>query len=649
MIDLSLLTSGAESVRIAVAGDCCLDAYWQLDGEERAISVETHLPVRQVSSQRYSLGGAGNVAANLVALGVSEVRVIGVYGGDPFGHVLIRLLSGLPLDLSGMIDMGPSWETMVYAKPFLNRNEQERFDFGTRSELPAESVAALVDRLAEAATWADVVVINQQVRGWVAQPAMTAAINHIIADHPETIFLVDVRDLGAHFRGAILKMNAGEAARLVGHDDGNTSSGPEVATLAEQIMRRTGRPVFVTRGERGILAIDDSGIHEALGIEIIDETDPVGAGDTVSAAVALVLARGGDIRTAAEVANLAASLTVRKTRQTGTVTTQELVHAAERCDFVYSPDLAENPAVARFLPGTEFELCGELPELPRIKHAIFDHDGTLSTLRQGWEDVMKPMMIRAVLGSRFSSVDPVTYQKVEASIRDFVDRTTGVQTLVQMQGLVGLVRRWGFVPAREVLDEHGYKAVYNEELMQVVRRRRSKLASGQLQPEDFHIKGAIPMLQLLRDQGVVLHLASGTDVADTADEAQLLGFGDFFGDRIYGAVGDVNIEAKRQVLEGLVGRGRLEGDSLVTFGDGPVEMRVTRRHGGIAVGVCSDERRRHGFNPAKRSRLIRGGAMLLIPDFSDLKTIVSVLRLDQSAYRPVATALGVSALKRGLE
>jgi rfaE bifunctional protein kinase chain/domain len=642
MIESALLSSPKKSGRVAIAGDFCLDAYWQLDEEDAELSIETNLPVRRVSCQRFGLGGAGNVAANLVALGISNVRLIGVHGSDPFGYVLMRLLGGLSVDLGGMIDMGPTWETLAYAKPYSGDDELERFDFGTHSELPAESIAELVKHLDRAASWADVVVINQQVRGCFAHSGVTSAINDIIADHPGTIFLVDARDSAAHFSGAILKVNASEAAKFVGHVGREAPSGPEVRSFAEQIMRRTGHPVFVTHGERGILTIDDSGTYEALGIEILDEIDPVGAGDTVTAAIAAVLARGGDARTAADVANLAASVTVRKVRTTGTATPRELLDAAERCDFVYSPDLADNPAAARFLPGTEIELSGELPGHPRIEHAIFDHDGTLSTLRQGWEDVMAPMMIRAVLGANYGEVEPATYQKVRASVRDFVDRTTGIQTLVQMQGLVGLVRRWGFVPAHEILDEHGYKAVYNQELMRVVGRRRSKLASGQLLPEDFHIKGAVPMLRYLQEHGVTLHLASGTDVADVFDEAKALGFGEFFGERIYGAVGDVNIEAKRQVLERLLRHDALGGRGLVTFGDGPVEMRVTRRNGGIAVGVCSDERRRYGFNPEKRSRLIRGGAMLQIPDYSDRGAILDALGFGKAASvasrRPVHSA-----------
>lgn len=625
---------------VAVIGDFCLDAYWHLDRDAEEVSGETGLPVRRVSSQAYSLGGAGNVVANLVALGVTDVRSVGIHGGDPFGRTMLELLADLGADLTGMVDMGPRWETLTYAKPHAGRDELERFDFGTRSELPAASVEALLQRVAEAVEWADAVIINQQILGCFVLPAITSAVNDIIADHPDTLSIVDARDSATQFRGAILKLNAAEAAKLVDPTAAEGVSPFDIKVVAQRIMERTGcRSVFVTRGERGILAVDATGIHEAPGIEILGETDPVGAGDTVSAAIAAVLASGGDSRTAADIANLAASVTVRKLRTTGTATLDELGDAADRRDLVYSPDLADSPASARVLPGTEFELIAELPVRPRYLHAIFDHDGTLSTLRQGWEDIMEPMMIRAILGSSHGNVEPGTYQSVQASVRDFIDRSTGLQTLVQMQGLADLVRRYGFVPGNSVLDEHAYKAIYNEDLLDLVRTRRSKLSTGQLTPEDLHMKGAIPMLRRLREKGIMLHLASGTDQAEVVEEAHALGFGEFFGERIHGAVGDVKIEAKRVVLERLVRDDRLEAGQLVTFGDGPVEMQVTRRHHGVAVGVCSDERRRYGFNPAKRSRLIRGGAMLLIPDFSDLEAIMRVLDLGgSSSPRPGLSA-----------
>ncbi len=614
-----------------MVGDFCVDAYWTLSEDPAEVSQETGLPVRRVSSQAYGLGGAGNLVANLSAIGVTEMRLVGVVGNDPYGQILRNLLAELGVDDSGLLDMGPAWETLAYAKPYLGRVEQERFDFGTRSELPPGSIVTLLDRVAAAAGWASVVVINQQVRGCFTHHALLDGLVRIVSDHPRTVFVVDARDSAARFEGAILKLNESEAERLaLGAGDGQDQ---DIRSVARRIAVRTRRPVFVTRGERGISVVDGSGSHEALGIEVLDETDPVGAGDTVTATIAAVLASGGDIRMAADLANLAASVTVRKLQTTGTATLDELARAAERCDFVYAPDLAAASSRARLVEGTEIELVADLPAHPRFTHAIFDHDGTLSTLRQGWEDVMEPMMLRAVLGSAHDTVEPGLYQQVRSSVREFIDRTTGVQTLVQMQGLAALVRRWGFVPRDRIQDEHAYKAIFNDELMDQVRRRRAKLASGQLVREDFHLKGALSMLRYLRDQGLTLHLASGTDVADVIDEAHALGFGEFFGDRIHGAVGDATIEAKRVVLERLVEHEGLEGGQLITFGDGPVEMRVTRKHGGIAVGVCSDERRRFGFNPLKRERLIRGGAMALIPDFSDLDSIVRVLGLTQSGAR----------------
>ncbi|HVB26969.1 MAG TPA: HAD family hydrolase, partial [Mycobacteriales bacterium] len=243
--------------------------------------------------------------------------------------------------------------------------------------------------------------------------------------------------------------------------------------------------------------------------------------------------------------------------------------------------------------------------------------------------VMAPVMREAILGPGHAEVDDATSARVAAAISEFIDRTTGIQTLAQMEGLVGLVRRFGFVAEPDILDAHGYKAVYNRALMQLVEKRLAKLTSGQLAPEDYHLKNARPLLARFREAGAKLYLASGTDRADLVAEATALGFGEFFEDRMYGAVGDVAVEAKRDVLDAIIRGHDLRHEVFATFGDGPVEMRETRKRGGIAVGVCSDEIRRHGFNPAKRARLIRGGADILVPDFSDLDAIAALLGVDR--------------------
>jgi phosphoglycolate phosphatase-like HAD superfamily hydrolase len=366
---------------------------------------------------------------------------------------------------------------------------------------------------------------------------------------------------------------------------------------------------------------------QVQGIQVLAKTDPVGAGDTVVSAIAAVLASGQDPFVAARLSNIAASVTVRKLQQTGTATPAEIRSIGPEPDYIYEPDLADSQFRARFLQGTEMEIVGELPGDLNIEHCIFDHDGTLSTLREGWEKIMEPMMVRAILGSKITSSSSALLQSVTAEVRSFIDRTTGIQTLVQMKGLVDVVKQAGFVPDEEVLDEHGYKAIFNEELLAMVRRRIDKLQRGELSPEDFQVKNARTLLMELHKRGVKLYLASGTDEADAIAEAKALGYADLFEGRIFGAVGDVNIEAKKLVLERIIREYGLGGHQFAAIGDGPVEIREARKRGGFCIGLASDEVRRFGWNLAKRSRLIRAGAQLILPDFSQLPTLLRVMQL----------------------
>ncbi len=624
---LGLLLQSLHGAKVAVAGDFCLDAYWLLDEGPEEESIETGLPVHRVTNQRYSPGGAGNVVANLVALGVGQVRAIGVYGGDPFGRVLVKLLQDLGTDTTGMLDLGPDWQTLVYAKPYVGRAEQSRLDFGTRDALPEASLTAFEQALAAAADWADVVVVNQQVTSCFAREEIVSRVNAVIAAHPGTVFVVDARMSTAPYIGAVLKLNVRETVRRLGGADTGPPSDEQIIDLAGRAARQTGKAFFITRGEHGIVAADDQGVYLAPGVDVSGEVDPVGAGDTVVAAISAVLAGGGKPDVAGYVANIAASVTVRKLRATGTATPTELMAAAADTDYVYSAELAEIPGRARFYPGSEIEVIVDPPREARPEHVVFDFDGTLSTLREGWEQVMAPVMVRSILGDAYASVSAEAFANVSAAVAELIDRTTGIQTLVQMQGLVRLVRQFGYVAEKDILDERGYKEIYNTELLGIVRARLAKIGAGQLERRDFHMKNALPLVDALRSRGMKLYLASGTDVEDVRAEARALGFEEFFEGRIYGSVGDVNVEAKRVVLDRIFRDNAIASEALVTIGDGPVEMRETRKRGGIAVGVCSDERRGFGANLAKRRRLIRGGATLLLPDFTDLGTFLAVLGL----------------------
>jgi phosphoglycolate phosphatase-like HAD superfamily hydrolase len=211
-------------------------------------------------------------------------------------------------------------------------------------------------------------------------------------------------------------------------------------------------------------------------------------------------------------------------------------------------------------------------------------------------------------------------------VRDYIDKTTGVQTLVQMRGLCELVRRFGMIPEPEILDESGYKKIYNDELLLMVTGRIERLRNGELDVEDFTIKKAVPFLQALRKRGARLYLASGTDQEDVVREAEILGYAPFFEGRIYGSVGDITRDAKKLVLERIMRDiGHQASTRIVTFGDGPVEMRETHKRGGCAIGVASNEIRRHGVNLPKRRRLIEAGADLVVPDFSQMDRLLLLL------------------------
>ncbi|HTZ51096.1 MAG TPA: PfkB family carbohydrate kinase, partial [Spirochaetia bacterium] len=418
------------------------------------------------------------------------------------------------------------------------------------------------------------------------------------------------------------------ALRLVGvqWDRSEPVPRPDAEKAAETLYERWKTPLFLTRGSRGMLVRDAEGTREVPGLQILGRIDTVGAGDSALAGIAAALAAGADPLAAASLGNFAAGVTVKKLFVTGTASPEEIRAVGTDPDYVYHPELAEDPRAARFVEGTEIEVVGPAPETIRPTHAIFDNDGTISTLREGWERIMEPVMIRSILGPGWKTAEEKLFLTVRERVHDYVEKTTGVQTLVQMHGLVEMVREFGVVPASEVKTPMGYKELYNAELLAMVSGRVDKLHRGELSVEDFTVKGAHPFLKALAAAGVKLYLASGTDQNDLVAEAKALGHAELFQGRMHGAVGDVNVEAKRIVLEKILAEiGPKNARTLVTFGDGPVEMRETRRRGGRAVGVASDELRRFGWNPAKRTRLIRAGADLLVPDFSQWRLLCRTL------------------------
>lgn len=615
---------------IAVLGDFCLDVYWMIQSSAGEKSVETGLMTQPVQSHRYSPGGAGNVVMNLLALEVSKIHLFGVIGSDPFGAELAKLLDRPQIDGTGLVVQDKNWQTPTYVKPHLDGKESNRIDFGNFNQLSDATADALLDRFEKILPDVSVVLINHQIMGSLHNSEVfRTRLNGLIERHPEICFVVDSRGRHEAYPHAVHKLNEAE----VFHQCGIELESGDIVTLDDLVCRarelhvRWKAPLIVTRGENGCLVIDDDAPKQIFGVQLLGKVDPVGAGDTFVSTLSAILASGSNLAAAAFVANLAAAVTAQKLFQTGTATPAEILELGTRGDYIYRPELAVSPHSARYLAGAELEVIEEPAPALDIRYAIFDHDGTVSTLRQGWEEIMEPMMLRSIFGGPYAAVESGALLRVTRRVKQFIDKTTGIQTIAQMHGLIELVREFGYVPENQILDAAGYKEIFNIELKAMVNRRLDKLSSGQLDIDDFTLKGAVPFLRSLSRLGVKLYLASGTDDADVKEEAQRLGYADLFNGGIYGSVGDVAQDAKKVVIERILHEIGGAYGQLAAFGDGPVEMRETVKRGSYAVGIASDELRRFGMNPDKRRRLICAGAKAIIPDFSQRDRLWSFLRL----------------------
>ena len=272
----------------------------------------------------------------------------------------------------------------------------------------------------------------------------------------------------------------------------------------------------------------------------------------------------------------------------------------------------------RFLPGSGVEIMREPPRGRPPEHVLFDFDGTLSLIREGWPQVMVPMMVEIL---QATGTDESPDQLYHLAF-EFVMQLNGKQTIYQMIRLAEEVRRRGGTPEEPI----EYKRRYHDRLMERIAGRREALRSGEVRREQMLVPYSLEMLQALGQRNVGLYVASGTDEQYVLDEARLLGLDECFGAKIYGALDDYKTFSKAKVIERILTENKVEGASLVGFGDGYVEIQNVKSVGGIAVAVASDEAGRSGKpDPWKRDRLIGVGADLVIPDFRDWRPLIAYL------------------------
>jgi phosphoglycolate phosphatase-like HAD superfamily hydrolase len=279
----------------------------------------------------------------------------------------------------------------------------------------------------------------------------------------------------------------------------------------------------------------------------------------------------------------------------------------------------DTTVTGEFLAGTGIEIVREPAARGQYQHALFDFDGTLSLIREGWPEIMAPMMVEALM----NTPNHEAQSEIEWFVRDLIIRTTGKQTIYQMITLAEEVMKRGGKP-REPIE---YKQHYMDLLMERIAHRREALRDGSADPEAMLVPGTTSLLRGLLNRGVSIYLASGTDECFVREEAELLKLTDYFGaQHIYGAIDDFKKFSKALVIDRILRENSVDGKHLLGFGDGYVEIDNTKCVGGTGIGVATEETEKNGkANAFKRERLLGVGADIIIPDFRDSSTLLKYL------------------------
>lgn len=248
---------------------------------------------------------------------------------------------------------------------------------------------------------------------------------------------------------------------------------------------------------------------------------------------------------------------------------------------------------------------------------LFDFDGTLSLIRTGWVEVMVPMMVEILADLKTGESEA----ELHALVEEFVAHLTGEQTIYQMIELARQVELRGGKP----LEALAYKKMYHDRLMEKVDHRREDLRCGKISPEKYLVPGTRAWLEALKERGLKLYCASGTDQAYTLEEAELLRIRHYFDGGVYGALDDYKSFSKEILIQKIISSLECRGEELLGFGDGYVEIKNVKDVGGVAVGVATLEPECRVVDEWKRRRLVNVGADFIVPNFLGREQLLNAL------------------------
>lgn len=298
------LLERARQVRILVVGDLMLDRY--VTGHVERVSPEAPVPVVRVESERSALGGAGNVAANVTALGAA-CQVVGHVGSDAEGDELVAALEACGVRAEGIV-RGGGRPTTVKTRVGARHQQIVRFDRETEEDADEELARGLVAAVTRLGVDVGAIVAQDYNKGALSLRVIRALMQTSGAHGIQVVVDPKRRNFFAYGGAAVFKPNARELTDALGEP-----IRPNDASWMSETRQRLGcAHLLLTLGELGmaVQTAEDELLHLPTAAQAV--FDVSGAGDTVSAAVAVALAAGASIGEAALLANHAAAVEVGK-------------------------------------------------------------------------------------------------------------------------------------------------------------------------------------------------------------------------------------------------------------------------------------------------------------------------------------------------
>jgi D-beta-D-heptose 7-phosphate kinase/D-beta-D-heptose 1-phosphate adenosyltransferase len=303
--------------RIVVIGDVMIDEWiW---GRVSRISPEAPVPVVAVHDHSFTLGGSGNVANNLRALG-AQVALVAIVGDDGEGERVRALLAENDCDATGVLSLGDR-PTTRKTRVVAHNQQVVRADWESTAPLADADRARVIDAVRRAIAGADAVVLSDYAKGLLHREVVEAAL-------AAPIVVADPKpgNVGLFAGVTCIAPNVGEAARASGVTITDDAS---LARAAHILFERLGcAHVLITRGEHGMSLFGANGSRDDIPSVARTVFDVSGAGDTVVAVLTLALAAGVPIATATRLANFAAGAVVEKLG-TATATPAEIIALME--------------------------------------------------------------------------------------------------------------------------------------------------------------------------------------------------------------------------------------------------------------------------------------------------------------------------------